>query len=56
MQLSLTQYDRISQHTIMSDLCTVYQEPEGSSTVPTSDYALYARQITHQQTQETFAF
>ena len=40
----------------MSDLCTVYQEPEGSSTVPTSDYALYTRQITHQQTQETFTF
>lgn len=56
MRLSHTQYDRICQYTIMSDLRTVYQEPEGSSTVSTSDYSLYARQITHQQTQETFAF
>lgn len=56
MRLSHAQYDRICQHTIISDLCAVYQKPEGASSVPTTDFALYVRQIALQQTQEAFAF
>ncbi|OQD85503.1 hypothetical protein PENANT_c010G08479 [Penicillium antarcticum] len=54
IQLSHAQYDSVCPETLVSDLCQLYQDP--TNAVSSTEYALFAHEVTKQQTPEAFEF